>query len=103
MIELVSETRCILCNKCMQVCPMNVFTAGRNAPPLISRQDATARRALCVSSIVRLTRSMSRRRWSMLHVYANMVSPLLDCLAVIVKTDGQWRSEPSAQWINRSS
>jgi len=39
MIEVVSETQCIMCNKCVQVCPMNVFTAVRNAPPLISRQD----------------------------------------------------------------
>jgi NAD-dependent dihydropyrimidine dehydrogenase PreA subunit len=39
MIELVSETRCILCNKCVQVCPMNVFSAVANAPPIIARQD----------------------------------------------------------------
>jgi NAD-dependent dihydropyrimidine dehydrogenase PreA subunit len=39
MIEVVSETRCILCNKCVQVCPMNVFTAVKNAPPVIARQD----------------------------------------------------------------
>lgn len=39
MIEVVSETRCILCNKCVQVCPMNVFTAVKNAPPIIARQQ----------------------------------------------------------------
>ncbi len=38
MIEIVSETRCILCNKCVQVCPMNVFAAVKNAPPVIARQ-----------------------------------------------------------------
>lgn len=39
MIEVVSETRCILCNKCVQVCPMNVFAAVKGAPPVIARQQ----------------------------------------------------------------
>jgi NAD-dependent dihydropyrimidine dehydrogenase PreA subunit len=39
MIEVVSETRCILCNKCVQVCPMNVFAAVKDAPPIIARQE----------------------------------------------------------------
>jgi NAD-dependent dihydropyrimidine dehydrogenase PreA subunit len=39
MIEVVSETRCILCNKCVQVCPMNVFEAVKDAPPIIARQE----------------------------------------------------------------
>jgi NAD-dependent dihydropyrimidine dehydrogenase PreA subunit len=39
MIEFVSETRCIQCNKCVQICPMNVFSAVKSAPPIIARQD----------------------------------------------------------------
>ena len=38
MIELVSEERCITCNKCVQACPMNVFDAVEDAPPIIARQ-----------------------------------------------------------------
>jgi NAD-dependent dihydropyrimidine dehydrogenase PreA subunit len=39
MIELVSESRCILCNTCVQVCPMNVFSAVKGAPPVVARKD----------------------------------------------------------------
>lgn len=39
MIEVVSEERCILCNKCVQVCPMNVFATAKDAPPIIARQE----------------------------------------------------------------
>ena len=39
MIELVSESRCITCNKCVQACPMNVFDAIEDAPPVIARQE----------------------------------------------------------------
>ena len=39
MIELVSEARCITYNKCVQVCPMKVFDAVKDAPPIIARQE----------------------------------------------------------------
>lgn len=39
MIEVVSEARCILCNKCVQACPMNVFDRVADAPPVIARQE----------------------------------------------------------------
>jgi NAD-dependent dihydropyrimidine dehydrogenase PreA subunit len=39
MIELVSASRCITCNKCVQICPMNVFEAVKDAPPIIARQE----------------------------------------------------------------
>jgi NAD-dependent dihydropyrimidine dehydrogenase PreA subunit len=39
MIELVSEARCISCNKCVQICPMNVFGAADDAPPIIARKE----------------------------------------------------------------
>lgn len=38
MIELVSPTRCTQCNICVAVCPVNVFDAVPDAPPVIARQ-----------------------------------------------------------------
>lgn len=39
MIELVSESRCIKCNVCVNVCPTNVFDSVPNAAPTIARQS----------------------------------------------------------------
>ena len=39
MIELVSTERCISCDKCVAVCPTNVFDRGAAGVPVISRQD----------------------------------------------------------------
>ena len=38
MIELVSAQRCIACDKCVKVCPTNVFDLGADGIPVISRQ-----------------------------------------------------------------
>ena len=38
MIELVSEERCTGCNICVAVCPVNVFDAVPDGPPVIARQ-----------------------------------------------------------------
>jgi formate hydrogenlyase subunit 6/NADH:ubiquinone oxidoreductase subunit I len=38
VIELVSESRCIGCNLCVNVCPTNVFDIVPDAPPAIARQ-----------------------------------------------------------------
>lgn len=38
MIELVLSKRCIECDKCVQVCPTDVFDAVPGAPPVIARQ-----------------------------------------------------------------
>ncbi|MBD2165602.1 ferredoxin family protein [Calothrix membranacea FACHB-236] len=39
MIELVSASRCIQCNICVNVCPTNVFDRVPDAPPTIARQS----------------------------------------------------------------
>lgn len=39
MIELVSAERCIACDKCIAVCPINVFDRGADGIPVIARQD----------------------------------------------------------------
>ena len=39
MIELVSQDKCIGCDKCIQVCPTNVFDTGADGLPVIARQD----------------------------------------------------------------
>jgi NAD-dependent dihydropyrimidine dehydrogenase PreA subunit len=37
VIELVSAERCIGCDKCIAVCPTNVFDRGAGGVPVISR------------------------------------------------------------------
>jgi NAD-dependent dihydropyrimidine dehydrogenase PreA subunit len=39
VIEIVSAARCIDCNKCVEVCPTNVFDAVPDAHPVIARQQ----------------------------------------------------------------
>ncbi|HWK93405.1 MAG TPA: ferredoxin family protein [Luteimicrobium sp.] len=39
MIELVSPSRCIDCNKCVEVCPTNVFDEVPGGHPVIARQQ----------------------------------------------------------------
>lgn len=37
MIELVSAERCIACDKCIRVCPTDVFDRGPDGIPVIAR------------------------------------------------------------------
>lgn len=39
MIELVSAQRCIGCDKCIEVCPTNVFDRGDDGVPVIERHS----------------------------------------------------------------
>jgi NAD-dependent dihydropyrimidine dehydrogenase PreA subunit len=39
MIELISDSRCIDCGKCVDVCPTNVFDAVEGGHPVIARQS----------------------------------------------------------------
>lgn len=39
MIELVSDARCIQCDRCVKVCPTGVFDAVPDAAPVIARQE----------------------------------------------------------------
>ncbi|RWR02711.1 4Fe-4S ferredoxin [[Pantoea] beijingensis] len=47
MIELISETQCIACNRCVTVCPANVFDAVIGRQPVISRQQDCQTCFLC--------------------------------------------------------
>lgn len=38
MIEIVSKERCVSCDVCIKVCPMDVFDRGADGIPVISRQ-----------------------------------------------------------------
>jgi hypothetical protein len=62
MIELVSETRCILSNKCVQVCPVNVSHPSKGHAARYRPQGQPHRPASCASYIARPTRSASRHR-----------------------------------------
>jgi NAD-dependent dihydropyrimidine dehydrogenase PreA subunit len=39
MIETLVSSRCTGCQRCIEVCPANVFAPGANDIPLIARQD----------------------------------------------------------------
>jgi ferredoxin len=39
VIELVSASRCIKCNICVNICPTNVFDRVPDAPPAIARKS----------------------------------------------------------------
>ncbi|MGX7677370.1 4Fe-4S binding protein [Jatrophihabitans sp. DSM 45814] len=47
MIEIVSAERCIDCNKCVEVCPTNVFDEIPGAHPVIARQSDCQTCFLC--------------------------------------------------------
>ncbi|MCT9930028.1 ferredoxin family protein [Planotetraspora sp. A-T 1434] len=39
MIEIVSRERCVACDKCVEVCPTDVFRRGEDGIPVIARQS----------------------------------------------------------------
>lgn len=39
MIELLSQSRCVACNQCVNICPTNVFEATDRGIPIIARQN----------------------------------------------------------------
>ncbi|MEW2586909.1 ferredoxin family protein [Streptomyces virginiae] len=47
MIELVSAQRCIACDKCVEVCPTNVFERGPEGIPVLARQEDCQTCFLC--------------------------------------------------------
>lgn len=47
MIEIVSAARCIDCDKCVDVCPTNVFDAVPGKHPVIARQSDCQTCFLC--------------------------------------------------------
>ncbi|WP_405487886.1 4Fe-4S binding protein [Streptomyces sp. NBC_00096] len=47
MIELVSAERCIACDKCVEVCPTDVFERGPQGIPLLARQEDCQTCFLC--------------------------------------------------------
>lgn len=47
MIEIVSADRCIDCDKCVEVCPTNVFDAVTGTHPVIARQSDCQTCFLC--------------------------------------------------------
>jgi NAD-dependent dihydropyrimidine dehydrogenase PreA subunit len=47
VIEVISESRCIDCGICVDVCPTNVFDADEHAHPSIARQSDCQTCFLC--------------------------------------------------------
>ena len=47
MIEVVSRTRCVTCDVCVKVCPMDVFDTAPGGVPVIARQSDCQTCFLC--------------------------------------------------------
>lgn len=47
MIELISKSRCVSCNICVNVCPTNVFDADPGEAPVIARKSDCQTCFLC--------------------------------------------------------
>ena len=47
MIEIVSETRCTGCDRCVRICPTDVFDAVPGGAPVIARPDACQTCFMC--------------------------------------------------------
>jgi NAD-dependent dihydropyrimidine dehydrogenase PreA subunit len=47
MIEFISQSRCTGCNICVAACPVNVFDAVEDGPPVIARQSACQTCYMC--------------------------------------------------------
>jgi NAD-dependent dihydropyrimidine dehydrogenase PreA subunit len=47
VIELISKSRCIGCNICVNVCPTNVFNADPGEVPVIARKEDCQTCFLC--------------------------------------------------------
>ncbi|WP_307260610.1 4Fe-4S dicluster domain-containing protein [Paraburkholderia graminis] len=47
MIELISESRCTACDRCVDVCPTNVFDTVKGGIPVIARPDACQTCLMC--------------------------------------------------------
>ena len=47
MIEVIHDERCIDCDRCVDVCPTNVFDADKDDHPVIARQSDCQTCFLC--------------------------------------------------------
>ncbi|MFC4144758.1 ferredoxin family protein [Micromonospora mangrovi] len=47
MIEVLSRDRCVRCDVCIRVCPMDVFGVGADGVPVIARQSDCQTCFLC--------------------------------------------------------
>jgi len=47
MIEVVSAERCVTCDRCVRVCPTDVFDTGPDGVPVIARQSDCQTCFLC--------------------------------------------------------
>jgi NAD-dependent dihydropyrimidine dehydrogenase PreA subunit len=47
MIEVVSGERCVTCDVCVKVCPMDVLERGADGVPVIARQSGCQTCFMC--------------------------------------------------------
>lgn len=65
MIELISEARCVTCDLCIKVCPMDVFDRTDTGLPVVARKDDCQTCFMCEAHCPTDALYVAPERWSL--------------------------------------